>query len=80
MRHSFNLLDSYFRNDTRSFSIIINYQDNMPNEQKAQVGRVADKINTKIKVQISKERIRLIQVIYRLLCLSKKNLILLYFY
>jgi len=65
------LLDFYFRNDARSFNLIMNYQENMGADKKAQLSRFAEKINAKIKIQISKERIRLIQVIYRLLNISK---------
>ena len=71
IRHSFNLLDYYFRSDPRSFHTLINYQDNMSTELKAQLSRLAERVSQKIKTQISKERIRLLQIIYRLLSLSK---------
>jgi hypothetical protein len=48
----------------------------MPPEQKAQLGRLAERISQKIKVQISKERVRLLQIIYRLLSLSEFSKIL----
>lgn len=70
IKHAYNLLNFYFKTDLKSFNLILNYNENMPNEQKILLSKVTEKVCIKSKFQLSKERVRLLQVIYQLLFLS----------